>query len=200
MLIILALMSPSSFSRADSLPPAEEFPFVYLFHLYYDNGRLLADKDFEFKYDLIADQFVQPQLNTATPYRGEVVGVSGGIIGGFNFEPEVVEGKISVRGPHFSNAEKVNFYNDKGELLLTIQVSESSVCNEDGICNADIGESSQNCPSDCKVAPTKTPKTQPSLLGRIFSLTNLLGLAAVIILISLFRWLRNRKNETYPQV
>ena len=62
-IMVLALMSSVSFSRADSLPSAEEFPFVYLFHLYYDNGRLLADKDFEFKYDLIADQFVQQDVH-----------------------------------------------------------------------------------------------------------------------------------------
>ncbi|MBI2065442.1 MAG: hypothetical protein HYT62_05360 [Candidatus Yanofskybacteria bacterium] len=199
-LMISALMSPGSFSRADSVTPAEEFPFVYLFHLYYDNGRLLADKDFEFKYDLIADQFVQPQLNTAKPFRGEVVSISGSIIGNFKFDPPVAKGKISVKGPHFSNAGKVNFYNDKDELLLIIQVSESSVCNEDKICNADTGESNQNCPSDCKTVPTETPKAQPSLLGRVFSLTNLLGLAVVIILVFLFRWLRSRKNEISSQI
>src|SRR3989344_9696960 len=196
-LVILALMSPISFSRADSLLSEEEFPFVYLFHLYYDSGRLFADKDFEFKYDLIADQFVQPQLDTDTRYKGEVVSVSGNIIGNFKFDPPVDRGKISAKGQHFSNASKVNFYNDKDELLLTIQVSESSVCNEDGVCGADTGENSQNCPSDCKITPaiTITPKPQPSLLGRIFSLTNLLGLTVAAILIFLFRWLKRKKQN-----
>jgi len=199
-LIVLALTSPSSFSRADSLSPAEAFPFVYLFHLYYDNGRLLADKDFEFEYDLVADQFVQPQLNTATPYKGEIVSILGNVVGNFKFDPPVARGKISVKGPRFGNASKINFYNDKDELLLTVQVSESSVCNEDSICNLDFGEDNQNCPSDCKAIPTETPKAQPSLLGRIFSLTNLLGLMVVVILAFLFRWLRNKKNEISSQV
>jgi len=201
-LIVLALMSPSYFSRADSLPPAEEFPFVYLFHLYYDNGRLLADRDFEFEYDLVADQFVQPQLDADMPFKGEVVSISGSIIGNFKFDPPVARGKISVKGPHFSNASKVNFYNDKDELLLTVQVSESSVCNEDSICNSDIGEDNQNCSSDCKITPTTTavPEPQPSLLVRIFSPINLVGLAVVVALVFLFRWLRNKKNELPPQI
>ena len=197
-LIVLALTSPSSFSRADSLSPAEAFPFVYLFHLYYDNGRLLADKDFEFKYDLIADQFIQPQLDTIKSFKGEVIGISGSIIGNFKFNPPVAKGKVSVKGPHFSNASKVNFYNDKDELLLTVQVSESSVCNEDGVCNSDTGEDSQNCSNDCKATPTETPKDQPSLLGRIFSLTNLLGLTVAAILIFLFRWLKRKKQNVLP--
>ena len=194
------LISPASFSRADSLSSAEEFPFVYLFHLYYDNGRLFADKDFEFKYDLVADQFVQPQLDINEPFRGEVVSVSDSVIGNFKFDPRITGGKISVKGPHFSNAGKVNFYNDKDELLLTIQVSESSVCNEDGICNTDTGESSQNCSYDCKTTPTPTitPEPQLSVWSRMFSLVNLLGLVIVIALAFLFRWLRNKKNELPP--
>ena len=199
-IMVLALMSSVSFSRADSLPSAEEFPFVYLFHLYYDNGRLLADKDFEFKYDLIADQFVQPQLDTDKPFKGEVIGISGSIIGNFKFNPPVAKGKVSVKGPHFSNASKVNFYNDKDELLLTVEVSESSVCNEDGVCNSETGEDDQNCSSDCKITPTTTitPKPQPSLLGKIFSLTNLLGLIVAAILIFLFRWLKRKKQNVLP--
>ena len=201
-LVVLALVIPTSFSMADSLPPAEEFPFVYLFHLYYDNGRLFADKDFEFKYDLIADQFVQPQLNTAGPYRGEIVSMLGNVVGNFKFDPPVAGGKISVKGPHFRNAGKVNFYNDKDELLLTVQVSESSVCNEDSICNSETGENAQNCSSDCKITPTTTavPEPQPSLLVRIFSPINLVGLAVVAAFVFLFRRLRNKKNEIPPQI
>ena len=155
LLIILMLISPVSFSMADSVLPAEEFPFVYLFHLYYDNGQLFADRDFEFKYDLIAEPFEQSAVGTSTPYKGEMISVSNSVLGSFQFDPTVAKGKISVKGPYFSNAGKVDFYNDVGQLLLTLSVADSSVCNENGVCNSDTGEDYNNCSADCEqpVAP-----------------------------------------------
>jgi hypothetical protein len=163
--LFLILSFWSSPVLADSI--SLENQFSYLFHLYFDNGKLVADKDFQFKYDLIAGPFVPEKLNTTTPYRGEVINSLNKTEATFKFDPRqgsqtFVRGKISVKGPRFADAQKVNFYNDKDQLLLTLDVSGSSFCNDDGICNSDFGENHNNCPNDCKLLPKPTPSASPS--------------------------------------
>lgn len=187
----LAVFWPSS--QANTVE--DSYPFVYLFHLYYDNGQLLADRDFEFKYDLIAEPFVQSELSTATPYKGEVLSVSNNVIGNFQFDPTVTKGKIAIKGPYFSNAGKVNFYNDAGVLLLTLSVAESSVCNENGACDSDFGEDSNNCSADCR--PSPLPTTSP-VVGVGWLSDNLMfiiiGVVAVVVIWTVWIIIKRRKS------
>ena len=60
---------------------------VYLFHLYYDNGQLFADRDVQFKYDVLPEMFVSEILNTQFPYKGEVVNLKGEVAETFQFDP-----------------------------------------------------------------------------------------------------------------
>src|SRR3989344_8941156 len=118
---------------------------VYLFHLYYDNSQLFADRDVQFKYDILSEIFVPETLNTQFPYKGEVINLKGEVAKTFQFDPRqgspaFLKGKISVKAPYFADGQKVVFYDNQGDALLTIFVSESSFCNDDGICNADVGE------------------------------------------------------------
>ncbi len=137
----------------------------YLFHLYYDNGQLFADRDVQFKYDIISETFVPETINTGFPYKGEVVNLKGEVVKTFQFDPrhgdpKFLKGKISVKAPYIPDGQKVNFYNAQGNQLLSIFVSESSFCNDDGVCNADVGEDAKTCPSDCKTAtPVPTVST-----------------------------------------
>lgn len=141
--------------------------FTYLFHLYYDNGQLVADRDFQFKYDILPETFVPEVFNTQFPYKGEVVNFKGEIAETFQFDPKqgnpkFVKGKISVRAPYVADGQKVNFYDGQGSQLLSVFVSESSFCNDDGVCNADIGEDTATCPNDCKLStPVPTITTEP---------------------------------------
>lgn len=140
----------------------------YLFHLYYDNDKLVADRDFEFKYDVIPEVFISEILNTQFPYKGEIINLKGEIAETFQFDPrhgdpKFVKGKISVKAPYVADGQKVNFYDGQGSQLLSIFVSESSFCNDDGVCNADVGEDTATCPNDCKIAtPVPTITTTPS--------------------------------------
>ncbi|MEK7151230.1 MAG: hypothetical protein AAB784_00750 [Patescibacteria group bacterium] len=181
LVVVFNLIILGSKLRADT--EGEIYPFVYLFHLYYDNGQLFADRDFEFKYDLIAEPFEQSGAITATSYKGEVISVSNNLLSSFQFDPTVTKGKISVKGPYFANAAKVNFYNDKNELLLTLLVSESSVCNEDKICNSDIGEDYNNCPSDCEPPPPVVEK------GGFWSLSKIIFAALGAAIIAVVIWI-----------
>lgn len=193
--LIFVILNLPRFSRADVT--TNEYPFVYSFHLYYDNGQLFADRDFEFKYDLIAEPFVQTVLKTSTSYRGEVLNLLGRAVGNFQFDPTVTKGKISIKGPYFSDADKVNFYNDKEELLLTLSVSDSSVCNDDGTCNSDVGENYQNCPNDCP-RPSPSPAYQPpapSVWQNMF-IPILVAVAVVVAALVIWIIIRRRRSLT----
>ena len=141
---------------------------VYLFHLYYDNDQLFADRDVQFKYDIIPEKFVPEILTTQFPFRGEVVNLKGEVVETFQFDPrqgnpKFLKGKILVKAPYFPDGQKVNFFDSQGNQLLSIFVSESSFCNDDGVCNPDVGEDAKTCPSDCKtVTLVPTVSAEPS--------------------------------------
>lgn len=129
--------------------------FVYLFHLYYDNGRLSADRDFEFKYDVIPESYVPEIFTTQFPFKGEVVNFKNEIAAQFLFDPkrnkpDFFKGKILVKAPYIADGQKVIFYDSQNKPLLTVFVSESSFCDDDGICNSDRGEDTRTCPNDCR--------------------------------------------------
>lgn len=155
-LVIFFGLSATAAERIDFENPS------YLFHLYYDNGQLFADRNFEFKYDVIPETFVQETLSTPFPYKGEVVNLKGEVAKTFQFDPrqgnpKFLKGTLSVKAPYVPDGQKVNFFDSQGNQLLSIFVSESSFCNDDGVCNPDVGEDAKTCPSDCKTA-TPVPK------------------------------------------
>lgn len=136
--------------------------FSYLFHLYYDNGQFFVDRDFQFKYDLVAESYTPEVISETNSYRGEVVSIRNDILAVFNFnlqqgDPDFNEGKVSIKGPYFADAKEVRFYNDARQLLLTVDVSGSSFCDDDNVCDEDVGENPANCPNDCKVAIPAAP-------------------------------------------
>src|SRR3990167_398128 len=156
-------------SLGSSAIAAERIDFEntsYLFYLYYDNSQLFADRDFEFSYDVIPETFVPETFNTQFPYKGEVINFKGEVAETFQFDPRqgnpnFLKGTLSVKAPYVPDGQKVSFYNVQGNQLLSIFVSESSFCNDDGICNSDVGEDNKTCSSDCKtVIPVPTVTTE----------------------------------------
>ncbi len=177
---------------ADEASPWSSQFFSYRFHLYYDNGQLFADRDFEFKYDLIAEQFTPETLTTQTPYKGEIVNVQNETETTFQFDPKqgnpkFAKGKISIKGPYFADAAKANFYDDKNQLLLALDIGGSSFCNDDGTCNSDVGENYQNCPNDCK-RPSPSPTYQPPAPSVWQNMLISILVAAVVIVAALVIW------------
>lgn len=178
---------------------------VYLFHLYYDSGQLFADRDFEFKYDILTEKFVPEILNTTFPYKGEVVRVNGQVAVTFKFNPRqgqanFIKGKISVKAPYFADAQKVSFYDSQGNPLVSISVIDSSFCNDDGICNDNVGENDKTCPNDCKNVPVTPIPTGnfPSPVSGKSGLTS--GIVYVLIglgvLGSLWYWRKKKNSKT----
>ena len=138
----------------------------YLFHLYYDNGQLLADRDFEFKYDVVPEEYKPGPITTQFPFRGEATNFLNQVVAAFQFDPRggdpnFFKGKIAVKAPYVSDAQKVVFYDAQNKPLLTVFVSESSFCNDDGVCNSDRGEDEITCPNDCAGAvPLPSQETE----------------------------------------
>ncbi len=185
---------------ADEISPWSPQFFSYRFHLYYDNGQLFADRDFEFKYDLIAEQFTSETLTTQAPYKGEIVNVQNEIKATFQFDPKqgnprFAKGKISVKGPYFADASSAKFYNDKGELLLTLNLSGSSFCNDDGTCNSDVGENYQNCPNDCP-KPSPSPAYQPPTPSVWQNMLIPILIAAAVVVAALVVWVIIKRRRT----
>jgi len=196
-LLLIPLLVSAEGMADKQIPKAE-----YLFHLYYDNGQLLADRDFQFKYDIIAEEFIQGPSTTQFPYRGEIINFAGEVANHFVFDPKhgdvkFTKGKISVKAPYVADGQKVIFYDNQNQPVLTIPVSDSSFCNDDGICNDDRGEDSLSCPKDCKqtlpAPPVTTPTTTPSSSSGLWSgiLYTILG----ILLVGLVWWLFKRRHD-----
>ncbi len=153
--------------------------FVYIFHLYYDNGQLVADRDFEFTYDVVPEEFVPETVNTQFPFKGEIINLNNQVAETFQFDPrrgdpKFLKGKISVKAPYAPDGEKAVFYNYQGDALLTVFVSESSFCNDDGVCNVDNGEDENTCPTDCKGVTPLPPTTDNMGSGQGGMLMNLI--------------------------
>jgi hypothetical protein len=183
----------------------------YLFFLYYDNGQLFANRDFEFKYDVIPETFVPETLNTGFPYKGEVVNLKGEVVQTFQFDPrqgnpKFLKGTLSVKAPYVPDGQKVNFSDSQGNQLLSIFVSDSSFCNDDGVCNADVGEDIKTCPNDCKTAtPVPTVSTGPSAGGETSGV--LKGIIYIIIGLGVaiggwfgWKWWQKRKQYSVIEI
>jgi len=176
--------------------PADQ-KFVYLFHLYYDNGQLFADRDFEFKYDIIPEEFTPETFNTQFLLKGEIINFKNEAAAEFFFDPKhgnsnFIEGKIKVKAPYVADGQKAVFYDSQGLQLLTIFVSESSFCDDDGICSLEKGEDEKTCPNDCAgVTPMPSPERG------LFSGTSLLVLLVAVfaVVVGWYFWKRRGNNK-----
>ncbi len=158
--ILGCLIGFSVLADINNVKPTE---FSYVFHLYYDKAQLYADRDFQFKYDIVAGSYVQPAVGQF-PYRGVIINIAGEPATSFKFD--VQSGKISVRAPFVADGQKAVFYDSQNQLVLAVPVSDSSFCNDDGICNTDRGEDSLTCPKDCKGGlPAPAATTTPTASG-----------------------------------
>ncbi|MBI2064186.1 MAG: hypothetical protein HYT66_00530 [Candidatus Yanofskybacteria bacterium] len=204
LLLIFILFALPFFAFSDE---AESDDFVYLFHLYYDNGQLVADRDVEFKYDVLPEVFVPETINTQFPYKGEIITFNDQVTGTFVFDPRrgnpsFLKGKLSVKAPYVPDGEKAVFYDAQGSQLLTIFVSESSFCNDDGVCNTDNGEDENTCSADCKgVTPLPSVSEEPGPGGGQGGVPTAFIYVLIIagaVLGGLWYWFRKKKEPTLP--
>ena len=176
---------------------------VYTFHLYYDNGRLLANRDFKFAYDIIPEKFI-PEVG---PYEGEVVNFSNQTVATFKFDPQkgnpdFKKGAVEVKGPYAPDAAKIDFYDNQRQKTFTLSVASSAICNNDSLCDAGAGETSLNCPSDCQVAPSVSPEINFPPVERdffgFFSNPTFYIILGIIILVAVLVWMLIKRKRNIP--
>ena len=183
--------------------------FTYVIHLYYDGKKFVPNSGSRFQYDIIGENFEQPAIATEKPYNGKLVSVKGTILASFVFDPKYVDspvgrGPVEVKAPYFANAKSINLFDDTGQLILTINVGETLVCNENNICDSEVGEDFLACPSDCKAQIPITPVITDTPVpeegdGSMMKLVLILG---AILLGGIVAWLiikKRRKHTQEPQ-
>ena len=179
--IVPILMIMLAFSVVHAM---EDSDFIYVVHLYQSGNVLAVDNNFQYPYDLVADSFVQE--STTGGYRGEVLDEKNIVLASFEFN--VNDGSFAVKAPYFAYAKEIRFYNENS-FLFSVSVSDSSFCNADRVCDSDVGENSQNCPSDCRVS---------SPFDSIFSYI-VVGALALVLLFVFVKWHRRiRKIGSAP--
>jgi hypothetical protein len=178
----------------------ETSSYYYQLHLYYNNGTLVADRDFQYIYDVIPGTYTQPEIQTAYPYVGEVVSIGGVKLIEVEFDPGIqlagkTSGKLTVLMPYFANAKDINIYDNKRSILISIPVGETSFCNDDKICDSDVGENYINCSNDCTSSSlaTVSPSASPTALPKTGKTSSLLSailyvLGGLVIVGGYFGW------------
>jgi hypothetical protein len=206
--LLIILVAAASLVASSAFAIESSLGSEYVFHLYFDNSKLVADRDYQFPYDVLGIPYEQPPIATGFPYHAEIVSLAGETVGSFKFDPRngnanFSSGKVSVYAPYVSDAKQVVFYDPQNTAVLTIPVNQSSFCNDDGICNEDRGETYQTCQRDCKATSLPVPSTNDTtspppassastsglVLGVIFML---LG----VVLIGGVWWFMRKKSST----
>lgn len=153
-----------------AMVPIDYGSLSYVFHLYYDNGTIVVDRDAKYAYDVVFDEYIPAQDIPANKrYKGNIVSNHDLAVASFVFDPQAgnsnfQSGKISVKGPYYPEAAKIEFFNPVGAKILTISVTETSDCNQNDVCEEANGETNLSCPSDCKaveLSKAPTPSVEP---------------------------------------
>ena len=145
----------------------------YAFHMEYRNGTLAPDTSSGESYTPIPELSTPEGDPSATDFYGVIIGVKGKELNRFGFNtPKTTVAALGksifdVKATFFADADHVSFYTQQGKHLFDISVKGSSFCNDNNVCNADVGEDYTNCPNDCPApiqtgAPIETaPITEP---------------------------------------
>src|SRR6185369_11179285 len=100
--IILALFLATTIVHAEPAP-FDQNNYVFVIHLYYDNGNLVFNRDSQLKYEVSLGDYA-PTTQTATSYTAELVSTSGSTnkiyfdpTGG---NPNFKKGALDVKAPY----------------------------------------------------------------------------------------------------
>lgn len=156
---VFALTKPGLDADIDNLS--------YVFYLFYDNGQLFADRDYEIKFDIINEKFVTEAPPPDLAYKAEIINFKSQVVKSFDFDPRkgnagFRSGKIRVKGPYVSDGSRVAFFDNQRNPVLNVFIQDGSICNDDGICISAESENEKTCPADCKQArPSRTVEPPP---------------------------------------
>jgi hypothetical protein len=142
---VLGLLVSPRTAAADELSYQEAWKFYYLFSLR-SSGGTLAETD---RYHLTTAMLHEPVPGA---WRVTSYGSNGTMRDTYRFDPVAMaaaDGGFQLTIPQPDDGAKVVFEDANGVTRLTIDTSDSRVCNDDGTCDSRVGENMYNCPLDC---------------------------------------------------
>lgn len=181
--------------------------WIYRFHLYYDQGKLVVNRDTAGAYDMDSGPYLPKTESPSQKYRTILTSPQGKLLFELKFDPQngdpsFKQGVFDLETPYFGDAQSANFYNETGKLLLKIDLSNTLVCDDNGVCDANLEEDQLSCPSDCGVVtptPTNSLTPLPSATPPPSSGSNnwLLFVVPVLVVAGLVVWfiIRNRRKK-----
>lgn len=206
----LVLFSSVASALTKPGPNADIDNLTYVFYLYYDKGQLIADRDYEMKYDVLEEIFYPESPAQAVAYKGEIVNFKSEVVKTFLFDPKkgnpaFTKGKIAVKGPYAPDGLRAQFYDNQGKQLLTIFINAASICNDDGSCDSVTGENEKTCPNDCKKPrATPVPSAATPISGFLgdFDIMTIVtyvvgGVGVAVIAWFGWRWRKKKREESF---
>ena len=139
----------------------------YLFQLEYRQGTLAPAAGAAIPYRSIPMAYSESAPATTSDYYAVIYSFRGIEEARFGFNRPSTEVAVSGKGllfvyaPYFADADHVSFFSRSGMKLFDISVKGSSFCNDNHICNADVGENHNNCAYDCPVPASLLPQPLP---------------------------------------
>lgn len=166
----IALLLTTLFTASSAFAGGFSDDWSYAFHLQSVNGTISPDKSSGEFYTPVPELYVSSVNAAESDYYGLIKSIKGKEVARFGFnEPQTTvsllgKSLFDVKAPFYANADHVEFYAKNGKKLFDISVRGSSFCNDNATCNADVGETYLNCPSDCPPPPppVETTPTTPT--------------------------------------
>lgn len=125
----------------------------YDFHLEYKQGVLHAEK-VAYPYTPVPVQYIEAYKTLDADFYGVIWSIKNKEEARFGFmAPTTTDAAgnsgFTVRAPQFADADHVSFYSKANKHLFDISVKDSSFCNDNSVCDENVGENGANCPNDC---------------------------------------------------
>ncbi|MBU2637576.1 MAG: hypothetical protein KJ955_01240 [Nanoarchaeota archaeon] len=156
-LILSSLAIAAEDLKSDVIGVAVEFTVK-------DTGEVTLDSQPE-----LVEGYPDHKLQPEDGFNAKVLSVKGEEIYSFNFSVEfwfydnptiLTEKPVLIIFPYYRNVQEAKIYDKEDKLVLTVDLSGYTTCNENAVCNIDIGENEELCPSDCKTGEAEAMEAE----------------------------------------
>lgn len=162
----------------------------------------------------LVEGYPDHKLQPEEGFTAKVYGYDGAEAYSFKFPVEfwfydnptiLSEKPVLIIFPYYRNIKEAKIYDKQDKIRLTVDLSEFATCNQNGVCNPDIGEDNELCSADCKAgeaeaiaaeektAAEKTAGEEPA--KGVSTTTWLIVLLAVILVAIIIGLVKSGKKQ-----
>jgi hypothetical protein len=141
--------------------------WAFVFHLEIKDGILRAQADAVIPYEATpVSETPDSKDPNESDFHVDIIGVRGNMLGSFGFDdpktvvPALGKSVFDVYTPFFANGTRALISTKEGKKLLELSLSGTSFCNDNAVCDTDVGENFVNCANDCPAPEVLTPIPQ----------------------------------------